>query len=104
MRRRDFVRGLIGLGVTAAVADHLAFVQGLGRVFPSGEVPPETLAELMKRVYAEAFAGTIRVEGQSVLGGPWRTLATAPYSPNREVQMTDVMIPETMYVRVGWGL
>lgn len=37
MLRRDFIKGLLAIGVTAAVADKLAFIQGLGRVFPINE-------------------------------------------------------------------
>jgi hypothetical protein len=37
VRRRDFIRGLMALGVTAAVADKLAFAEGLGRAFASAE-------------------------------------------------------------------
>lgn len=40
MHRRDFIRGLISLGVSAAVAEELAFVQRLGRVFPGWRRPP----------------------------------------------------------------
>jgi hypothetical protein len=40
MRRRDFIRGLGLLGIGLPLADQLAFVQGLGRVFPSAAVTP----------------------------------------------------------------
>jgi hypothetical protein len=45
MRRRDFIRGLIALGIGYAVADRLAFAQGFGRVYAGfGAIPDDDTA------------------------------------------------------------
>lgn len=83
MRRRDFIRGLIGLGVSAAVADHLAFIEGLGRSYPSGAVlrqlgpvatvrtglPPVAWRLLNQNIERHAYRS--RVESRLP---PWETL------------------------------
>lgn len=62
MRRRDFIRGLMAIGVGYAVADRLAFVQGFGRVFPGADVPPDGVLPWkianpdVADVFAENFA------------------------------------------------
>jgi hypothetical protein len=81
MRRRDFISGLLKLGVGLAVADKLAFIEGLGRSYP---VAPHGIPKDLTWYVDKEFLVGFEISKQIVeddLYGKVELISNALYDP-----------------------